>query len=87
MYLLSVFTFYFLFINSFLALLYYRKRRAELVKDVADRQRSQINRTDIKFQERIGRGASGEVFKALFRGTEVKRERRERRKEGERRKI
>lgn len=54
-----------------LGLWYIRRRRAQMVKDIALRQRSEIARADIKLQDRIGRGASGEVFKALFRGTEV----------------
>lgn len=38
---------------------------------MSEKQRSKIARADLVLQSRIGRGASGEVFKALFRGTEV----------------
>ena len=65
------FVYFCCFLILFAALYSYRKRRAELVRDVANRQKSQINKNDLKLQERIGRGASGEVFKASFRGTEV----------------
>eukprot|EP00026_Physarum_polycephalum_P001822 Phypoly_transcript_01825.p1 GENE.Phypoly_transcript_01825~~Phypoly_transcript_01825.p1 ORF type:complete len:934 (+),score=138.65 Phypoly_transcript_01825:235-3036(+) len=52
-------------------LLVYRRQRRALVKQVAEKQRSNINRSDLTLQVRIGRGASGEVFKGTFRGTEV----------------
>lgn len=35
------------------------------------RQRSVIGRKDIELNQIIGRGASGIVFRAMFRGTEV----------------
>jgi hypothetical protein len=58
-----------------------------MIKDMTDRQRSIIKRSDITLQNRIGKGmfgffemfffilailgASGEVFKGMLRGTEV----------------
>lgn len=48
-----------------------QKRRKELFKEVKDKQRSDLPRGDLKLMHRIGRGASGEVMKGLFRGTEV----------------
>lgn len=41
------------------------------MKDVSERQRSQIARADLTLTDRIGRGASGEVSKAVYRGTDV----------------
>lgn len=58
-------------ILSLIAIIYYRRRREQLVKDLAKRQRSDFNRGEIKLLDRIGRGASGAVYKAVFRGTEV----------------
>lgn len=53
------------------AFAYYRRKNARIVKEIAEKQRSDIPRSAIKLGTRIGRGASGEVFTALFRGTEV----------------
>ena len=58
-------------LTRYTAIYYYKWRREQLIKDLAQRQRSDINRTEIKLLDRIGRGASGAVYKALFRGTEV----------------
>lgn len=54
-----------------IGIIVYRRKRYQLVKEVVDKQRSNISRSDLQMKERIGRGASGEVFKANFRGTEV----------------
>lgn len=43
----------------------------QLLKDISARQRSDIPRSELKLGEQIGRGASGAVYKATFRGTEV----------------
>lgn len=51
--------------------LFQKRRKATLLKGIAEKQRSEIPRNDIKLLERIGRGASGQVSKAMFRGTEV----------------
>jgi serine/threonine protein kinase len=51
--------------------LYFNRRRKQMLKDLTDRQRSNIPRNEIKLMDRIGRGASGTVYKAMFRGTEV----------------
>lgn len=42
-----------------------------LVKEVAEKQKSIITRQDLSFTSRIGRGASGEVWKGIYRGTDV----------------
>lgn len=49
----------------------YNKKRKQFVKEMVDKQRSDVPRSDIQLGKRIGRGASGEVFTAQFRGTEV----------------
>jgi serine/threonine protein kinase/ABC-type branched-subunit amino acid transport system substrate-binding protein len=49
----------------------YRRNRRRLVRSVAEKQKSIIPRGDLVLKDRIGRGASGEVYKALFRGTEI----------------
>ncbi len=41
-----------------------------IVKEVAEKQRSIIRRSEIQLGSRIGRGDSGEVFRGTFRGTE-----------------
>ena len=46
-------------------------KRASAIKEVTERQRTVINRTDIELNQVIGRGASGVVYRAMFRGTEV----------------
>ena len=50
---------------------YVKVKRANAIKDVADRQRSVIKREDIELGNAIGSGASGVVYRAMFRGTEV----------------
>lgn len=40
----------------------YKKKRALIVKEISDKQRSDIPRSSIKLGQRIGRGASGEVY-------------------------
>lgn len=47
-----------------LGIIIYRKKRSELVKEVADKQRSKISRGDISLQNRIGRG--GKYNKIIF---------------------
>lgn len=56
-----------------LALLYYiRNRRRYFNKiGIESKQNSEIPYSEISFGTKIGRGASGEVFKATWRGTEV----------------
>lgn len=54
-----------------LGYLWYRRSRRMLVKQVAEKQKSIIERSDLTLTTRIGRGASGEVWKGAFRGTEV----------------
>jgi serine/threonine protein kinase len=49
----------------------YRRNKRQLVRSVAEKQKSVIPRGDLVLNERIGRGASGEVCKGLFRGTEI----------------
>eukprot|EP00026_Physarum_polycephalum_P013265 Phypoly_transcript_13646.p1 GENE.Phypoly_transcript_13646~~Phypoly_transcript_13646.p1 ORF type:complete len:311 (+),score=20.81 Phypoly_transcript_13646:1-933(+) len=52
------------------AFLIYRRKRALYVKEIRNKQRSDIPRSSIVLGKRIGRGASGEVYSASFRGTE-----------------
>lgn len=56
---------------AFATVFYFKHRREQLVKKLAEQQRSDIARSEIKILDRIGRGASGCVYKAVFRGTEV----------------
>lgn len=51
--------------------MFHKRRHAQLVKQVSERQGSEVTRAEFKLYQRIGRGASGDVYKALFRGTEV----------------
>lgn len=53
------------------AVQYGRIKRNKAIKDVSDRQRSVIKREDLTLNNVLGRGASGVVHKAMFRGTEV----------------
>lgn len=41
------------------------------MRQVAEKQRSIIARSDLTLSKRIGRGASGEVWKGSYRGTDV----------------
>lgn len=50
---------------------FYKKKRSQLVRQVAEKQRSIILRSDLTLLFRIGRGASGEVWKGTYRGTDV----------------
>lgn len=42
-----------------------------MFQDVASKQQSELRRGDLQLISRIGRGASGEVWTAMMRGTEV----------------
>lgn len=46
-------------------------KRSKMIKDMSDKNRAIIRREDLLLQDRIGRGAAGEVFKASFRSSEV----------------
>lgn len=50
---------------------YNRYKRVRMIKDVTERQRSNIDRDDITLHQAIGRGAAGVVFKGVLRGSEV----------------
>lgn len=50
---------------------YYKKKRADFIQSVADKQRSEIPRSDILLGERIGVGASGSVYKGQLRGADT----------------
>lgn len=54
-----------------IGIIIYRRNRRLLVRQVAEKQKSIIPRGDLVLHNRIGRGASGEVVKASFRGTDV----------------
>lgn len=50
---------------------YSRFKRRKIIKEVSERQHSNISREDIVLNQAIGRGAAGIVFKGMLRGTEV----------------
>lgn len=47
---------------------FYRHKHKKLVQHIAAVQQSDVPRLDFQIIEKIGSGASGEVFKAHYRG-------------------